>query len=107
MEQGVYGLGYGFVGTLTCEATTNLIDQGLLCYRTDVEEVTRIVVLHDEELKYLILYESHDTAVSGHLGLKKTNVIVIQCSWWPQLYKWVITYVSTCETVTSRGGAAS
>ena len=43
-------------------------DQGLLCYSTDVEDITRIVVPHDEELKYRILYEAHDTAVSGHLG---------------------------------------
>ena len=48
------------------------IDQGLLCYGTDVEDTPRIVVPHDEELKYRILLEAHDTALSGHLGREKT-----------------------------------
>ena len=38
------------------------IDKGLLCYRTDIEDNPRIAVFHDEELKYRILYEAHDTA---------------------------------------------
>ena len=38
------------------------IDNGLLCYRTDIEDNPRIAVPHDEELKYRILYEAHDTA---------------------------------------------
>ena len=74
------------------------IDQGLLCYSTDVEDIPRIVVPHDEELKYRILYEAHDTALSGHLGREKTYGSVSQCYWWPKLYKWVSTYVRTCET---------
>ena len=44
------------------------IDNGLLCYRTDTADYPRIMVLYDEELKYRILYEVHDTAISGHLG---------------------------------------
>ena len=74
------------------------IDQGLLCYSTDVEDTPRIVVPHDEELKYRILYEAHDTALSGHLGREKTYGSFIQCNWWPKLYKWMSTYVRTCET---------
>jgi hypothetical protein len=74
------------------------IDDGLLCYCTDVEDTPRIVVPHDEELKYLILYEAHDTALSGHLGREKTYSSVSQTYWWPKLYKWVSTYVRTCET---------
>ena len=42
------------------------IDNGLLCYRTDIGDNPRIATLHDEELKYLILYEAHDTALSSH-----------------------------------------
>ena len=38
------------------------IDSGLLCYRIDIEDNPRIVIPHDEELKYRILYEAHDTA---------------------------------------------
>ena len=54
------------------------IDQGLLCYSTDVEDIPRIVVPHYEELRYRILYEAHYTAVSGHLGLEKTYNSVSQ-----------------------------
>ena len=75
------------------------IDSGLLCHRTDIEDNPRIAVPHDEEeLKYRILYEAHDTALSGHLGREKTYRSVSQAYWWPKLYKWVITYVRTCET---------
>ena len=54
------------------------IDNFLLCYRTDIEDNSRIAVLHDEELKYRILYEAHDTALSGHLGREKTYSSVSQ-----------------------------
>ena len=69
------------------------IDNGLLCYSTDVEDTPRIVIPHDEELKYRILFEAHDTNVSGHLGREKTYGSVSQTYWWPKLYKWVSTYV--------------
>ena len=85
------------------------IDNGLLCYRTDIEDNPRIAVPHDEELKYRILYEAHDTALSGHLGREKTYSSVSQAYWWPKLYKWVSTYVRTCETgetPSTYGGAA-
>uniref|UniRef100_H3H769 Integrase catalytic domain-containing protein n=1 Tax=Phytophthora ramorum TaxID=164328 RepID=H3H769_PHYRM len=48
------------------------LDDGLLYYSTDPEDSPRIVVPHDEDLKYRILYEAHDTALSGHLGGEKT-----------------------------------
>ena len=47
---------------------------------------------------YHIFYEAHDTAVSGHTDREKTYSSVSQCYWWPKLYKWVSTYVRTCET---------
>ena len=37
-----------------------------------MEDSPRIVVPHEKKLKYRILYEAHDTAVSGHLGREKT-----------------------------------
>ena len=74
------------------------INNGLLCYRTNIEDNPRIAVSHDEELKYRILYEAYDTALSGHLGREKTYSSVSQAYWWPKLYKWVSTYVRTCET---------
>ena len=74
------------------------IDNGLLGHLTDIEDNPRFAVPHDEELKYRILYDAHDTALSGHLGREKTYSSVSQAHWWPKLYKWVSTYVRTCET---------
>ena len=73
-------------------------DNVLLCYRPNTADTPRIVVFHDKELKYCILYEVHDTANRGHLGREKTYGLISQSYWWPKLYKWVSTYVRTCET---------
>ena len=48
------------------------IDNVLLCDQTDVAEPSRIVVPHNEDLKYRVLFEAHDTAISGHLAREKT-----------------------------------
>ncbi|KAG3124352.1 hypothetical protein PI126_g23289 [Phytophthora idaei] len=74
------------------------LDGGLLYCSTDPEDAPRVVVPHDEDLKYRILYEVHDTPVGGHLGREKTYGSVSTMYWWPKLYKWVGTYVRTCET---------
>ncbi|KAG3097355.1 hypothetical protein PI125_g15717 [Phytophthora idaei] len=74
------------------------LDSGLLYYSTDAEDAPRVVVPHDEDLKYQILYEVHDTPVGGHLGREKTYSSVSTMYWWLKLYKWVGTYVRTCET---------
>ena len=57
------------------------IDSGLLCYCKNAADTPRIVVAHDEDLKYRILYEAHDTALSGHLGREKTYGSVSQSYW--------------------------
>ena len=63
------------------------IDNGLLCYRTDTADTPRIIVPHDKELKYHILFEVHDTATSVHLGREKTYSLVRQSYWWHKIYK--------------------
>ncbi|KAG2765247.1 hypothetical protein PC129_g18851 [Phytophthora cactorum] len=68
------------------------LDGGLLYYSTDPEDSPRVVVPHDEDLKYRILYEVHDTPVGGHLGREKTYGSV------STMYKWVGTYVRRWET---------
>ena len=86
------------------------IYNGLLCYRTYATDTPRIIVPYDKELKYRIIYEVHGTAISGHLGREKTYGLVSQSYWWLKLYKWVSTYVRTCEMCqrvkTSAHGAA-
>ncbi|OWY96117.1 LOW QUALITY PROTEIN: Retroelement, partial [Phytophthora megakarya] len=64
----------------------------------DPEDTPRVMVPHDEELKYRFLYEAHDSPVAGHLGREKTYSSVSRHYLWPKLYKWTKTYVSICET---------
>ncbi|GMF56535.1 unnamed protein product [Phytophthora fragariaefolia] len=73
-------------------------DGRLLSYSTGSDDPPRVVVPHDEDLKYRILYEAHDTSVGGHLGREKPYSSVSLHYWWPNLYKWVGTYVRMCET---------
>ena len=64
----------------------------------DTADTSRIIVPHDDELKYRIVYEVLNTATSGHFGRAKTYGLASYSYWWPKLYKWVRTYVRTCET---------
>ncbi|KAG6617742.1 pol protein [Phytophthora cinnamomi] len=71
---------------------------GLLHHREEPKDPPRIVAPNDEDIKYDILMEAHDAPSSGHLGREKTYSFVSQTFWWSHLYKWVATYVRTCET---------
>ncbi|GMF51336.1 unnamed protein product [Phytophthora fragariaefolia] len=44
---------------------------GVLYYQVDVEDEPRIVVPNDEDLRHCVLYEAHDTPLSGHLGRER------------------------------------
>ncbi|KAE8966700.1 hypothetical protein PR001_g28320, partial [Phytophthora rubi] len=72
--------------------------EGLLYYQVDGSDEPRIVVPNDEDLRHRVLYEAHDTPLSGHLGREKTYTSVARNFWWPHMYKWVRKYVQTCET---------
>ncbi|GMF40023.1 unnamed protein product [Phytophthora fragariaefolia] len=72
--------------------------EGLLYYQVDGGDDPRIVVPNDEDLRHRVLYEAHDTPLSGHLGREKTYTSVARNFWWPHMYKWVHKYVQTCET---------
>ncbi|KAG2965349.1 hypothetical protein PC119_g25018 [Phytophthora cactorum] len=74
------------------------LDGGLLYYSTEPEDAPRVIVPHDEDLKYRILCEVYDRSVGGHLGREKTYGSVSTMYWWPKPYKWVGTYVCSCET---------
>ncbi|KAE9037725.1 hypothetical protein PR003_g6555 [Phytophthora rubi] len=72
--------------------------EGLLYYQVDGGDEPRIVVPNDEDLRHHVLYEAHDTPLSGHLGREKTYTSVARNFWWDHMYKWVRKYVQTCET---------
>ncbi|GMF27668.1 unnamed protein product [Phytophthora fragariaefolia] len=46
--------------------------EGLLYYQVDGGDKPRIVFPNDEGLRHRVLYEAHDTPLSGHLGWEKT-----------------------------------
>ncbi|KAE8984627.1 Transposon Tf2-9 polyprotein [Phytophthora rubi] len=72
--------------------------EGLLYYQVDEGDESRIVVPNDEDLRHRVLYEAHDTPLSGHLGREKTYTSVARNFWYSHMYKWVRKYVQTCET---------
>ncbi|GMF63288.1 unnamed protein product [Phytophthora fragariaefolia] len=73
-------------GRLRARLHRYAFDGGLLYYGTGSKDPPRVVVPHDENLKYRILYEAHDTPVGGHLGREKTYSSVSLHYWWPNLY---------------------
>ncbi|GMF24820.1 unnamed protein product [Phytophthora fragariaefolia] len=72
------------------------IVEGLIYYQVDVGDEPRIVVPNDEDLRRHVLYEAHDTPLSGHLGREKTYTSVARNFWRPHMYKWVRKYIRTC-----------
>ena len=60
------------------------INKRILYYCTDAADPPRIVVPHDEDLKYRILYEAHDTAMGGHFSREKTYGMICHTYWWLQ-----------------------
>ncbi|KAE9049336.1 hypothetical protein PR001_g3411 [Phytophthora rubi] len=72
--------------------------EGVLYYQVEGGDEPRIVVPNDEDLRHRVLYEAHDTPLSGHLGREKTYTSVARHFWWSHMYKWVRKYVQTCET---------
>ncbi|KAI9981167.1 hypothetical protein PInf_010852 [Phytophthora infestans] len=59
-------------GRLRARLHRNSLDGGQLYNCTDSEDNLCVVAPHDEDLKYRILYEVHDTPVGGYVGREKT-----------------------------------
>ena len=75
MPLGVQRLGQSFLGTLRARLHRYFINKGLLCYCTDVTDTARIAVPHNEDLQYQLIFEAHDTALSGHLGRERSTAL--------------------------------
>ena len=50
------------------------------------------------QLRQKILYELHDAAYSGHVGITKTYRAVLRVFWWPHLKNHVTEYVRSCAS---------
>eukprot|EP00961_Rhodomonas_salina_P233126 3150002-Rhodomonas_salina.2 len=56
----------------------------------------RIVVLPLQQR--LLLAQVHDTKYGGHLGVDKTYAALAEAYYWPQMYAYVLWYVTTCNS---------
>ncbi|KAG2793948.1 hypothetical protein PC112_g23237 [Phytophthora cactorum] len=71
--------------------------EGLLLYSAVDDNVIRIVVPTDYDLRMRIMYEYHDAPTAGHPGREKTYVLLTRDFYWNHQYKWVRKYVRACE----------
>ncbi|KAJ9523325.1 hypothetical protein QJQ45_005365 [Haematococcus lacustris] len=58
---------------------------------------SRVVVPNLEGVKRALLYELHDTPMSGHGGIAKTYKAVSDRFWWPGMHNYVADYVKRCH----------
>ncbi|KAG2981560.1 hypothetical protein PC123_g25163 [Phytophthora cactorum] len=61
------------------------------------DDVIRIVVPNDYDLRMRIMYEYHDAPTAGHPGREKTYVLLTRDFYWNHQYKWVRKYIRACE----------
>ncbi|KAG3131897.1 hypothetical protein PC128_g26540 [Phytophthora cactorum] len=71
--------------------------EGLLLYSAVDDDVIRIVVPNDYDLRMRIMYEYHDAPTEWHPGREKTYVLLTRDFYWNHQYKWVRKYVRACE----------
>ncbi|KAG2994310.1 hypothetical protein PC121_g5579 [Phytophthora cactorum] len=68
------------------------VHEGLLLYSAVDDDVIRIVVPNDYDLRMRIMYEYHDAPTTGHPGREKTYVLLTRDFYWNHQYKWVRNY---------------
>ncbi|KAG2958922.1 hypothetical protein PC118_g23282 [Phytophthora cactorum] len=73
------------------------VHEGLLLYSSVDDDVIRIVVPNDYDLRMRTMYEYHDAPTAGHPGREKTYVLLTRDFYWNHQYKWVRKYVRACE----------
>ncbi|KAG2761891.1 hypothetical protein Pcac1_g26259 [Phytophthora cactorum] len=73
------------------------VHEGLLLYSAVDDDVIRIVVPNDYDLRMRIMYEYHDAPTAGHPGREKIYVLLTRDFYWNHQYKWVRKYVRACE----------
>ena len=49
----------------------------------------------------MILNEVHDSIIGGHVGMNKTLELVQRKYYWPKMYKYISTYINSCDKCQS------
>jgi hypothetical protein len=57
----------------------------------------KIYVPNDRDPRHHIIEQHHDTRIAGHAGHFKTLKLVSRNYWWPQMSRYIGTYVKTCD----------
>jgi hypothetical protein len=57
----------------------------------------KIYVPKDRDLRRRIVEQHHNTRIAGHAGCFKTLELVSHNYWWPQMYRYISTYVKHCD----------
>ena len=70
---------------------------GLLYFSVDPFDQPRVVVPLDSDIRFALLHEYHDCAASGHFAREKTYGALSRDFWWRHMYRWVRTWVRTCD----------
>ncbi|KAG3196010.1 hypothetical protein PC128_g8029 [Phytophthora cactorum] len=73
------------------------VHEGLLLYSSVDDDVIRIVVPNDYDVRMRIMYEYQDAPTAGHPGREKTYVLLTRDFYWNHQCKWVRKYVRACE----------
>lgn len=78
----------------------HIIIEDILYYLTDPENDPILRLYVPKHLKALVIKQYHDE--NGHMGVQKTFDSIRQKYYWPNLYKELYQYVSTCTTCQTR-----
>jgi hypothetical protein len=57
----------------------------------------KIYVPNDRDLRRRIVEQHHDTCIMGHAGCFKTLELISRNYWWPQMSRYISTYVKHCD----------
>jgi hypothetical protein len=57
----------------------------------------RLWIPEDNELRQYVATNDHDSKVAGHFGQDKTLELMTRHFFWPEMDKWVMDYVRSCD----------
>ena len=58
----------------------------------------QVYILLDPKLCHDLMHEHHDTPTTSHPGRWKTYELVSCHYWWPGMSRYIVTYISACDT---------
>jgi len=50
-----------------------------------------------EKLRLEILKRYHENPAAGHLGIRRTEELIMRNFWWPKMHQDIVSFVNSCE----------